>query len=383
MGQAQVNPMCNYPIEKCGFMVGLFDPVQIGAVHLSNRVIMSPLTRSRASRDRVPNDLMRSYYCQRASAGLIIAEATAISPQGIGFPNTPGIWCTGQVQGWRHITDAVHAKNGQIFLQLWHVGRVSDPELLNGLMPVGPSAIACDGLLNVPQMPELQRPFVVPRALRTEEIGNLVADFAAAAANARLAGFDGVEVHAADGYLIDQFLHDHSNQRQDGYGGVVENRCRLLFEVVDACVGVWGADRVGVHLSPFGAANAMQDSNPRQLFAHIAQALGRRELAFLFIREAQAQAAFTAELKQLFGGPVIINQNLDLQTAQAALASGRADAVAFGRPFISNPDLVERLRARAPLNEWDETSFYTEGPKGYVDYPFFKACCREPENCSQ
>ncbi len=381
MGPALVNPMCNYPIEKCGFMAGLFDPVQIGAVSLSNRIIMSPLTRSRASHDRVPNDLMRNYYCQRASAGLIIAEATAISPQGIGFPNTPGIWCTGQVQGWRHITDAVHAKNGKIFLQLWHVGRVSDPELLNGQMPVAPSAIACDGMLDVPQLPQLQRPYVVPRALRTDEIPHVVADFAAAAANARLAGFDGVEIHAANGYLIDQFLHDHSNQRRDDYGGPVENRCRLLLEVVDACVGVWGADRVGVHLSPFGMAHAMRDSNPAGLFGHVAAALGERELAFLLIREMPGQEAFTHECKARFGGAVILNQNRHIAGAHEALAGGRADAVAFGRPFIANPDLVERLRAEAPLNAWDEAGFYGEGPKGYTDYPFFKACCREPANC--
>src|SRR5690554_5656618 len=240
-------------------MVSLFEPLQLGALKLRNRIVMSPLTRARASLDRVPNDLMRHYYCQRASAGLIITEATAVSPHGAGYLNTPGIWCRAQVDGWRQITEAVHKKGGKIFLQLWHAGRVSDPELLNGQMPVAPSPIACSGSLNLPY---LQRPYVKPRALRTEEIRGVVADFADAAAKALQAGFDGIEIHAANGYLIDQFLHDQSNQRQDQYGGSIENRCRLLFEIVDACIGVWGAERVGVHLSPYGTAHAMQDSNP-------------------------------------------------------------------------------------------------------------------------
>lgn len=352
----------------------LFDPLQLGAVTLRNRIVMSPLTRARASHDRVPNDLMRHYYCQRASAGLIIAEATSVSPQGVGYLNTPGIWCRTQVDGWRQITEAVHKKGGKIFLQLWHVGRVSDPELLNGQMPVAPSPIACSGSLNLPY---LQRPYVKPRALRTEEIRGVVADFADAAAKALQAGFDGIEIHAANGYLIDQFLHDQSNQRQDQYGGSIENRCRLLFEIVDACIGVWGAERVGVHLSPYGTAHAMQDSNPPLLFSHIAHALGQRRIAFLFVREASGKETLTTALKRLFGGPLIVNQNYDVNAASQVLEAGGADAVAFGRPFISNPDLVERIRTNASLNSWDPETFYGEGPKGYIDYPCLRLACSE------
>lgn len=351
-------------------MVSLFEPLQLGAVKLRNRIVMSPLTRARASHNRVPNDLMRSYYCQRASAGLIIAEATSVSPQGVGYLNTPGIWCSAHVEGWRQITQAVHKKDGKIFLQLWHVGRVSDPELLSGQMPVAPSAIACPGSLNLPY---LQRPYVTPRALRTDEIRNIVADFADAATNARQAGFDGIEIHAANGYLIDQFLHDQSNQRQDEYGGSIENRCRLLLQIVDACIGVWGADRVGVHISPYGSAHAMVDSNPSLLFSHVAQALGQRRIAFLFVREAQNKQGLTATLKRLFDGSLIVNQSYDLDSSSKVLSTGTADAVAFGRPFISNPDLTERFRTNAPLNEWDSDTFYGDGPKGYVDYPFLKA----------
>lgn len=355
-------------------MVSLFDPLQLGAVKLRNRIVMSPLTRGRASHDRIPNDLMRHYYCQRASAGLIIAEATAVSPQGVGYLNTPGIWCRAQVDGWRQITEAVHKKGGKIFLQLWHVGRVTDPELLNGQIPVAPSAIACPGSLN---LPDLKRPYVTPRALGTEEIHTVVADFADAAAKALQAGFDGVEIHAANGYLIDQFLHDQSNQRHDQYGGSIENRCRLLMEIVDACIGVWGAERVGVHLSPHGTAHAMQDSNPSLLFSHIAHALGQRRLAFLFVRETANKETFTAVLRRLFGGPLIVNQDYDVDAANQVLETGVADAVAFGRPFVSNPDLVERLQTHAALNPWDRETFYGDGPKGYIDYPCLKLACPE------
>lgn len=361
------------------FMISLFDPLQLGAIHSRNRVIMAPLTRSRASDNRVPNDMMRSYYCQRASAGLIIAEATSISPQGVGYPNTPGIWCRAQVSGWRKITDAVHKKEGKIILQLWHVGRVSDPELLHGQIPVAPSAVACPGSLN---LPDLQRPYVTPRALHPEEIESIVADFADAAAKAREAGFDGVSVHAANGYLIDQFLHDGSNQRQDNYGGSLENRCRFLKDVVDACIGVWGADRVGVHLSPYGTAHGMHDSNPPLLFNHIAQMLGQQGVAFMFVREAANGKGITATMKRLFGGKVIVNQDYDHKRAAHALSTHTADAVAFGRPFISNPDLAERFQRDVPLNDWDSTTFYSGGAKGYIDYPFLKTCCPESSECS-
>lgn len=353
-------------------MVSLFEPLQLGAVSLRNRIVMSPLTRARASHERVPNDLMRNYYCQRASAGLIIAEATSVSPQGVGYLNTPGIWCRAQVEGWQQVTSAVHKKGGKIFLQLWHVGRVSDPELLSGQMPVAPSAIACPGSLD---LPSLQRPYVTPRALGTEEIRNVVADFADAAAKALQAGFDGVDINAANGYLIDQFLHDQSNRRTDEYGGSIENRSRLLLEIVDACIGIWGAERVGVHISPYGTTNAMHDSNPSLLFSHVAHALGKRRLAFLFVRETAGKENLTPVLKRLFDGPVIVNQEYDFESATRVLQEGGADAVAFGRPFISNPDLVSRFQSGAPLNPWVPETFYGDGAKGYTDYPCLKPAC--------
>ncbi len=340
---------------------------------------MAPLTRNRASEGRIPNDMMRNYYCQRASAGLIISEATSVSPQGVGYPHTPGIWCRAQVDGWKRITQSVHARGGKIFLQLWHVGRVSDPEFLNGEIPVAPSAIACDGDVSLLRP---KRPYVVPRALHAEEIARIVVDFAEAARKAKDAGFDGVEVHGANGYLIDQFLHDGSNRRQDNYGGPIENRARLLLEIVDACVGVWGAGRVGVHLSPGGGAHAMHDSNPQALFSYVATALGQRRLAFLFLREAPGAHALGPQIKQLFHGPVIVNENYDADQGAQALAEGRADAVAFGKAFIANPDLVLRLRTQAPLNDWDSSTFYADGPKGYTDYPALPAANTETRDCA-
>ncbi|HEY9280357.1 MAG TPA: alkene reductase [Eoetvoesiella sp.] len=347
-------------------MVNLFDPIQLGAVSLKNRVVMAPLTRTRASEGRVPNELMRQYYCQRAEAGLILSEATSISPQGVGYPNTPGIWCKAHVAGWKKITETVHAKGGKIFLQLWHVGRVSDPEYLNGQIPVAPSAIRCEGHVSLLRP---KREYVTPRALHIEEIPGIVADYAQAARNAKDAGFDGVEIHAANGYLIDQFLQDSSNKRHDEYGGSVENRARLLLEVVDACIGIWCADRVGVHLSPAGGIHSVSDSNPPLIFNYVAEQLGKRKIAFLFIRELSDASTQTATLKRLFGGPVIVNERYDLDSAKQVLANGIADAVAFGRHFIANPDLVTRLRTGAALNDWDATTFYADGPKGYTDYP--------------
>jgi 2,4-dienoyl-CoA reductase-like NADH-dependent reductase (Old Yellow Enzyme family) len=351
-------------------MISLFDPIQMGAVTLNNRVVMAPLTRNRAAAGRVPSDLMRTYYGQRASAGLILTEATSVSPHGVGYPDTPGIWSSFQVDGWKKITQCVHAKGGKMFLQLWHVGRVSDPEYLNGEIPVAPSAIACDGHVSLLRP---KRNYVVPRALRTEEIPRIVDDFAAAAQNAYKAGFDGVEVHAANGYLIDQFLQDSANQRTDQYGGSVSNRARFLLQIVDACIGIWGPGRVGVHLSPRGSAHSMSDSNPTLVFDYVAQQLGLRKAAFIFTREAVGDHEQTASIKRLFEGPVIVNDHYDLAGAETTVASGRADAVAFGRAFISNPDLVERLKSGAPLNAWDPATFYSHGPKGYTDYPFLGA----------
>ncbi len=357
-------------------MPSLFDPLQLGAVCLKNRIVMAPLTRTRATQGRMPNDLMRTYYSQRASAGLIITEATSISPQAVGYPNTPGIWSSAQVEAWSKITQAVHNKGGKIFLQLWHVGRVSDPEHLNGAIPVAPSAIACEGHVS---LLEPRRPYPVPRALHVDEMAGIAADFGEGARHAREAGFDGVGIHAANGYLIDQFLHDGSNQRQDAYGGALENRSRLLMEIVDACIGVWGAGRVGVHLSPRGMAHSMSDSDPENLFRYVAQALGRRQLAFLFVREAWRQDSLLPELKRLFGGPVIANDGYDPDIARKVMDSGHADAVAFGRCFISNPDLVNRLKTGAPLNSYDPSSFYAPGAKGYIDYPCMTVMDCEPD----
>ena len=361
-------------------MADLFDPVNLGVVSLRNRIVMAPLTRSRAAPGRVPNDLMRTYYCQRASAGLIVSEATSVSPQGVGYPDTPGIWNSAQVSGWKKITEAVHNKKGKIFLQLWHVGRVSDPEYLNGEIPVAPSAIACEGRVSRLQPP---RPYVVPRALHTQEIAGVVEDFGVAARNAQEAGFDGVEVHAANGYLIDQFLHDGSNKRCDQYGGSVPNRARLLLEIVDVCIGIWGAGRVGVHLSPRGDAHAMHDSNPSALFDYVARALAQRHIAFIFLREFLGKDSQAGNIKRLFGGPVIANEKYDLQTAQQQIHEDQADAVAFGKAFIANADLVSRLRAGAPLNAWDSNTFYGGGSHGYTDYPMLDKIRLEQENSAQ
>jgi hypothetical protein len=347
-------------------MTRIFDPVQFGAIALNNRIVMAPLTRNRASAGRVPNDLMRTYYCQRASAGLIISEGTSVSPQGVGYPHTPGIWASAQVDGWRKITQAVHARGGKIVLQLWHVGRVSDPDYLNGEIPVAPSAIACQGTVSLLRP---KRPYVAPRALRLEEIHSIVADFAEAARKAKEANFDGVTVHAANGYLIDQFLHAGSNKRTDNYGGPVQNRARMLLEIVDACCSVWGSGRVGVHLSPRGDAHGMSDPNPEALFSYVAQALGERGLAFLFTREFAAPDSLTPKMRKLFGGPVIVNEGYDYTAACNAIDTGSAEAVAFGKAFIANPDLVDRFRNDIPLANVNPDTFYTEGPEGYTSYP--------------
>jgi len=347
-------------------MTKLFEPVQLGAIALKNRVVMAPMTRTRASVCRVPNEMMCEYYCQRASAGLIITEATSVSPQGVGYPDTPGIWSRKQILGWQEITRAVHDLGGKILLQLWHVGRVSDPEYLNGQMPVGPSAIRCEGYVSLLQP---RREYAVPRALHLEEIRGVVADFTEGARNAKEAGFDGVEIHAANGYLIDQFLRDGSNHRTDAYGGTVENRARLLMEIVDGCIGVWGYDRVGVHLSPHHNLHSVWDSDPAALFAHVARELGQRRVAFLLVREAGNERGHTEPIKRAFGGSVIVNGGYDLASAAGALDRGHAQAIAFGKAFIANPDLVARLRRGASLAECDTTTFYGAGRKGYTDYP--------------
>jgi 2,4-dienoyl-CoA reductase-like NADH-dependent reductase (Old Yellow Enzyme family) len=347
----------------------LLDPVRIGAWNLPNRILMSPLTRSRSGPERIPNDLMREYYVQRASAGLIFSEATSVDPMGVGYAETPGIWSQEQVAGWKKITDAVHAAGGRMLLQLWHVGRISHPIFLNGATPVAPSAIAAKG--HVSHVRPLT-PYPTPRALELSEIPGIIAAFRRGAENAQRAGFDGVEIHGANGYLPDQFLQNSTNKRTDEYGGPIENRARLLLEVTDAAIAVWGSERVGVHLAPRGDAHDMGDSNPLATFGYVARELGRRRIAFICAREALAEKRIGPELKKLFGGSYIANERFTLETGNQVLAAGEADAVAFGVPFIANPDLPERFRTGAPLNQADRETFYARGPKGYTDYPSIK-----------
>ena len=344
----------------------LSTPLRAGAFHLPNRIVMAPLTRCRSSEGRVPNDLMATYYRQRASAGLILSEATSVDAMGVGYPDTPGIWSDAQVEGWKKVTRAVHGEGGRILLQLWHVGRVSDPSYLNGARPVAPSAIAAKGHVS------LVRPlknYETPRALETSELPGIIASYRRGAENAQRAGFDGVELHGANGYLLDQFLQDSSNHRTDDYGGPIENRARLMLEAVDAAISVWGADRVGLHLAPRGDAHDMGDSDPAATFGYIAREAGRRGLAFLCAREHHKSAALGPKLKQEFGGVFIANEQFTKESAEAAITAGEADAVAWGQPFIANPDLPLRFREGAPLNEPQPQTFYAKGPMGYTDYP--------------
>ncbi len=351
-------------------MSGLFAPLQLGDLLLPNRIIMAPLTRSRADNDGlVPNDLMVEYYAQRASAGLIISEATVVSPMGIGYANTPGIWSDAQVSGWRKVTDAVHEKGGRIFLQLWHVGRVSHPLFLGGEFPVAPSAIKPAGHVS------LVRPktaYETPRALDISEISGIIELYRKGAENAKAAGFDGVEIHGANGYLLDQFLQDSTNKRDDEYGGSIENRARLLLEVTDAVMGVWGKGRVGVHLAPRMDSHDMGDSTRLKTFSYVARELGKRGIAFICTREHQASDSISPALKKAFGGVLIANEGFTKSTGEAIIAKGDADAVAFGKLYIANPDLVERFKAGGRLNTPEPETFYSGGANGYVDYPFME-----------
>ena len=349
----------------------LLQPFSDHAWQLRNRVVMAPMTRSRAGAGNVVTPLTVEYYRQRASAGLIVTEGTQVSPEGVGYPSTPGIHTDAQRDGWREVVDAVHARGGRIVAQLWHVGRVSHPDLQpDGRLPVAPSAIAAGGKL---WSPGGMLDYPVPRALETAEIARVVADFAHAARQARDAGFDGVELHGANGYLIDQFLRDGSNVRTDEYGGTVENRARFLLEVFDAVAATWSPARVGVRVSPLGTANGMHDADPLALFTHVAGALAARGAGFLHVREevknTELQDAIMASIRREFAGLLITNGGYTRPRADAAIADGRADAVAFGVPFIANPDLVERFAADAPLAEADRATFYGGGEKGYVDYP--------------
>jgi 2,4-dienoyl-CoA reductase-like NADH-dependent reductase (Old Yellow Enzyme family) len=351
-----------------GFMSVLFEPVQIGDLQLANRVVMAPLTRSRGTGvdHRTPNELMATYYSQRADAGLIISEATAVTPMGVGYARTPGIWSDEQVQGWKKTTNAVHAKGGKIVLQLWHVGRISDPIYLNGQTPVAPSAIAAAGHVSHLR-PE--RPYVTPRALETSEIPGIVEAFRKGAENAKAAGFDGVEIHGANGYLIDQFLQDSTNHRTDHYGGSIENRARLALEITDAVISVWGAGRVGFHIAPRGDGQSMGDSNPAALFTYLASELGKRKIAFLCAREYQGEGFIGDKIKAAFGGAYIANEKFTKESAEALITDGGATAVAFGSKYISNPDLLERFKQGLPLADVHWETVYGATAVGYTDYP--------------
>ncbi|HEX8695840.1 MAG TPA: alkene reductase [Longimicrobium sp.] len=349
----------------------LFSPFQLGPYELRNRLVMAPMTRNRAGEGNVPTPLMAEYYAQRATAGLIVTEGSQVSPQGAGYPHTPGIHTREQVEGWRGVTDAVHAAGGRIFLQLWHVGRVSHPSLQpGGALPVAPSPLGIQGQAVTPHGPQ---PFVTPRPLETEEVASVVEDFAEGARLAYQAGFDGVELHGANGYLIDQFLRDGSNRRTDRYGGTVPNRVRFLEEVAAAVVDVWGGDRVGVRLSPLGTTNGMADSDPEATFGYAAYALNRFGLAYLHVVEPVAPGSsptrISPALRAIFRGPFIANGGYGAESAHAAVASGRADLVSFGTAFLANPDLPRRFREGAPLNEPDRATFYGGDERGYTDYP--------------
>ena len=347
-------------------MPNLFDSLRLGDLDLPNRVVMAPLTRLRAGETHIPNALMAEYYAQRASAGLIISEATPVTPQGIGYQGVPGIWAPEHVEGWKLTTRAVHEAGGRIFMQLWHVGRISDPSFHDGRPPVAPSAIAAKGHVSLLR-PE--RDYPLPRALETDEIPGVIEAYRQGAEFAQAAGFDGVELHGANGYLLDQFLQDGSNTRTDDYGGPIENRARLLLEAADAAISVWGADRVGMHLAPRADSHSMGDSDLGRTFGYVADQLNDRAIAFICAREHQAPDSLGPDLRKRFGGVYIANEGFTGESAQAALDAGVADAVAFGKAYISNPDLVERLHTGAPLNDLVPATIYSPDHRGYTDYP--------------
>lgn len=350
----------------------LLDPVRVGPYELPHRVAMAPLTRNRTRPDDLaPWALHEIYYAQRASAAVLIAEATQVSPRGIGYPNTPGIYTDAQQAGWKGVTEAVHERDGCIFLQLWHVGRVSHPDFQpDGDLPVSSSAVAPKGSVQTLQG---KKPYETPRALETDEIPGVVAEYADGARRALEAGFDGVEIHAANGYLIDQFLRDGVNRRTDGYGGSVENRFRFLREVTEAVCDVWGGDRVGIRISPTSSFNDMTDSDPTATYSHAVGELNRFGLAYLHVVESldrtPADDRITARLRRIFESSFIVNDGYDRETGEEAIRSGLADLVAYGRLFLANPDLPERFRTEAPLNEPHPQTFYGGDETGYLDYP--------------
>ncbi|MFL6193035.1 MAG: alkene reductase [Thermoanaerobaculia bacterium] len=354
----------------------VFTSVQVGPYTLRNRMVMAPMTRNRAGEGNVPTALTATYYAQRASAGLIVTEGSQVCQEGQGYPSTPGIHSDAQVAAWKRVTAAVHERGGRIFLQLWHVGRVSHPSYQpGGGLPVAPSSIGLEGTVYTPEGP---RPYVTPRTLETAEIPRVVEQFAAGARRALEAGFDGVEIHGANGYLVDQFLRDGTNRRTDAYGGSVENRVRFLLEVTEAVVGVWGADRVGIRFSPTSLFNGMSDSDPAATFGYATRALNRFGLAYLHVIEGVERRPGTPDpvahlLRKEFDGPFILNGGYTRETADAALAANEADLVSFGVLFLANPDLPERFAAGAPLNEPDRATFYGGTERGYVDYPALSA----------
>jgi 2,4-dienoyl-CoA reductase-like NADH-dependent reductase (Old Yellow Enzyme family) len=367
----------NEPHRSPETMPSLFDPIRLGAIDAPNRVLMAPLTRGRADAEGVPQPLMVDYYRQRAGAGLIISEATGISRQGLGWIDAPGIWSDAQVEGWKPVTQAVHDAGGRIVLQLWHMGRLVHSDFLGGAAPVSSSNRPAPGGVRTYRSGGQRVGYSVPRPLTFAEIKGIVADYGRAAANAIRAGFDGVQIHAANGYLIDQFLRDNTNDRTDDYGGSIANRIRFLTEVVDAVIEAVGAERTAVRFSPNGETQGVDDSDPQALFSAAAAMLESRGIAFLELREQRPDGTFgrsdvppvSPQIRKLFSGPLVLNGDYTRAEALEAVASGRADAIAFGRPFIANPDLVERLRADAPLTEPDVRTWYAPGPKGYTDYP--------------
>jgi N-ethylmaleimide reductase len=354
-------------------MTSLFDPITVGAIYAPNRVMMAPLTRGRATRSHVPTQLMGEYYSQRASAGLIISEAIGISPQGLGWPNAPGLWSEEQVAGWKPIVRAVHAAGGRIVAQLWHMGRLVHPDYLGGVQPVSASTTTAPGHAHTY---EGTKPYAESRALELFEIWEIIDDYRRGAEHAMVAGFDGVQLHAANGYLVDQFLRDGTNRRADGYGGAVENRIRMLIEVTQALISAAGADRTGVRLSPNDDPQGCGDSDSETLFTKAADALDKLRIAFLEIRASRPESTFRPAIRQLapvvrraFKGTLILNSDYSRNDASEALHLKEADAIAFGRPFLANPDLPARLAKRAALNPPDTKTFYTPGPTGYTDYP--------------
>ena len=347
-------------------MPSLLDPIRMGDLDLPNRVFMSPLTRLRGTEDNIPTPLMAEYYQQRAEAGLIITEGVPVDPMGVGYRQVPGIWNQQQIEAWKPIPKAVHDAGGHIFMQIWHVGRISHPLFLNGKLPVAPSAIKPKGNVS------LVRPvteFVTPHALSTDEVKAAVEQFRRGAQNAQAAGFDGVELHGANGYLLDQFLQDGTNHRTDEYGGSVENRARLMLECADAAISIFGPERVGMHLAPHSPAHDMSDSDPINTFTYVMKELGKRRLAFICVRDPLGPQHLGPLLKQAFGGVVVMNEGYTKQTAEEVVERGEADAVAVGKLFIANPDLPKRLADNAPLNTPEPQTFYSHGLEGYVDYP--------------